>query len=357
MICSQENLDYHYFRFTDGAVRSCFSETSFRDVISTEAFRRLKSIHFLGSIDYLLSGPRTGVEERHTRYDHSLGVASLAKRFALAKGLSGNEYETIVIAALLHDIGHAPLSHSLEPTFVSIFDVNHHLVGEKILRGEVRLGVKLAKALERLGINNFEVMSLISGVGCGIGREIFSRAINVDTIEGIIRSASYQQRKEVLLNPVAVIDAYVDLGNPSHEILDEFWRTKDYVYSSIIQSKIGLVADYICKKYMELNSSSFSASYYYGTEAELKKDHANLFCALDLFGRTGAILPSLVRDGEEIVYTKRKFFIDASIPLRDYRDVDRRYRQVKERKVVSIKKTGGEGAHGYSEHNESRRLF
>jgi hypothetical protein len=281
----------------------------------------------------------------------------LAKRFALAKGITGKAYETVVVAALLHDIGHAPLSHSLEPAFASIFEVNHHLVGEKILRGEVRLGVKLSKVLDRAGVNNFEVMAHISGVGDGIGREIFARSINVDTIEGIVRSATYQKRKEVLPSPVAILDAYAELNESSQGILDEFWATKDYVYSNLIQSRIGLVADFLCKRYMEKNWQSFSPSYYYGTEVELKKDHAQLFEALDLFGRDKKISPEIVKDGDELIYTKRRFLIDRSVALRSYSDIDRRYLQAKEKKTVSIRKTGGEDAHRYAEHQESRRLF
>lgn len=174
--------DYHIFRFSRADIEACFPEKVFREVISTDAFKRLGSIHFLGAIDYLMLGGQKGVEKRHTRYDHSLGVANLAKRFALAKGIRGKEYEGIVVSALLHDIGHAPLSHSLEPAFKSLFEIDHHRVGERILRGEVPIGVRLARTLTRNGLNNFEVMATIAGVGRGIGKDLFSRSINIDTI-------------------------------------------------------------------------------------------------------------------------------------------------------------------------------
>lgn len=338
-------------------MQEVFPESIFQEVIATEAFRRLKSIHFLGAIDYLMFGGAGGIERRHTRYDHSLGVGALAKRFAQAKGIVGNDYETIVIAALLHDIGHAPLSHSLEPAFRSIFEIDHHRVGELILTGQVRPGVRLAKVLQRNGVNNFEVMALISGVGKGIGRELFCRSINVDTIEGITRSASYLQKKELVLSPVKVLDAFVDLGAKSAEVLDEFWLTKDWVYTTIIQSDIGLVADYICKRYMELNSGAFSSSYYYGTETELKRDHSVLFRALDALGRDREISPEIVRDGEEVHFVRRKFFIDRSVALDGYADLDRRYLQKKEKVITKVSKTGGEVAHGAAKHSGSRNLF
>lgn len=349
--------DYHTFRFSESDIRKYFPEPEFRDVIDTDAFRRLKSIHFLGGIDYLMTGSQKGVEARNTRFDHSLAVATLAKRFANAKGIVGDEYKSVVIAALLHDIGHAPLSHSLEPAFKSIFEINHHLVGERILKGEVRIGFKLEKVLSRLGLNNFEIMSLVSGHGQGVGREVFARSINVDTIEGIIRSATYLHRKELVLNPVVVLDAYAELGRSSQDVLDEFWKMKDYVYTKVIQSKKGLTADYICKRYMEINARNFDKDYYYRTEAELRKEHSALFEALDNLGRYDAIDPSLVRDREGIAYTKRNFVIDESVALNSYADIDRRYLQVKRPLVMDVRKTGGDHAHKLSEYPKSKSLF
>jgi uncharacterized protein len=356
VIAKNSQRDYHTFRFQEPEITSYFPESEFREVINTDAFRRLKSIHFLGSIDYLLTGNR-GVEERHTRFDHSLAVASLAKRFALAKDLSGSSYQNVVIAGLLHDIGHAPLSHSLEPAFKSIFSINHHMVGEKILRGEIRLGMKLDKVLTKYGINNFEIMSLISGHGSGLTREPFARSINVDTIEGIIRSASYLYRKELVINPVTVLDAFVELGKSSTDILDEFWILKNHVYSTIIQSPKGLIADFMCKRYMEINSSDFEKAYYYNTELDLRKQHGALFSALTDLRRNNIVDPALVHHGEVLRYTQRHFTIDTSVALRTYADIDKRYLQRKDSRVMEVKKRGGDRAHREDKYHRGESLF
>lgn len=349
--------DYHIFRYSKANIQEVFPEEIFQEVISTAAFKRLASIHFLGSIDNLFHSSQRGIEERRNRYDHSLAVASLAKRFMLAKGVGGKEYETAIVAALLHDIGHAPLSHSLEPSFKSFFEIDHHLVGEKILKGEVRIGRRLSRVFERHQINNFEVMALVSGFGDGAAKELFCRPINVDTIEGIIRSASYRLRSDVVINPVVVLDAFADLGPQSQDVLDEFWLLKDFVYQSVIQSPKGLIADYLCKRYMELHVRSFDPSYYYGTEKELKTDHRNLFETLEEFGRSNKIPPSLIRDGEDLSYVKRRFFVDKTVPLRSYSDVSRRYLQSKKKVELTIRKRGGDDAHGMQSYAERKRLF
>jgi HD superfamily phosphohydrolase len=42
--------------------------------------------------------------------------------------------------ALLHDIGHLPISHSLEPVFLSVFGIDHHHASEDIFFGRVAIG-------------------------------------------------------------------------------------------------------------------------------------------------------------------------------------------------------------------------
>ena len=102
----------------------------FAGVVATPAFQRLKSIRFLGGIDYLLVRAPNGVKGniRYTRYQHSLGVARLALHYCQERGLSSSERRLVYVAALLHDVGHAPLSHSLEPVFDEIFGLEHHRI-------------------------------------------------------------------------------------------------------------------------------------------------------------------------------------------------------------------------------------
>lgn len=347
----------HILKYSPSDISSVFSDPAHQEIIKTPAFRRLKSIHFLGSIDFIINPSRKGVEVRHTRYDHSLAVGSLALQLAKSLGVTDEETRLIVAAALLHDIGHAPLSHSLEPALKSFFYVDHHRVGERILRGEVRLGLKLASTLSRWGMSNIEIMCLISGVGSGFGKEVFSRAINVDTVEGITRSAMYLYRRGLTVSPVEVIEAFSKIGPDSEKILDEFWMLKDEVYSRIIQSWMGLMADLLCKRYVEKNFSMFNESYYYGTEKELRDQHSELFEALWNLGERRMVSPKLVSDGEEISFSKRSFYIDKSIRLKTHKDVDRRYLQRKDRVTLTIRKRGGEDAHELKKYSKCDSLF
>ena len=84
------------------------------DLINTREFQRLRRIKQLGVCELVFPGAG------HSRFAHSIGVMHVARSF-LARirrvwpGLLDEERETLVLAAaLIHDVGHGPFSHSFE---------------------------------------------------------------------------------------------------------------------------------------------------------------------------------------------------------------------------------------------------
>lgn len=84
-------------------------------IIRDDFFQRLRNIKQLGFSEYVFPGAT------HTRFIHSIGVmniATLAYDRLFRSKLNDSEFlrlkETLKLAALLHDVGHAPLSHSTE---------------------------------------------------------------------------------------------------------------------------------------------------------------------------------------------------------------------------------------------------
>jgi hypothetical protein len=88
------------------------------DIIQHPYFQRLRYIKQLGLSDLVYPGAQ------HTRFHHAIGAMHLMGR-ALetlrTKGIeiSDQEFESAQVAILLHDIGHGPLSHTLEETLLS----------------------------------------------------------------------------------------------------------------------------------------------------------------------------------------------------------------------------------------------
>lgn len=92
------------------------------DIISHPWFQRLRHIKQLGLTDYVYPAAQ------HTRFQHALGAMYLMTRvldLLRKKGIeiTDEEYEASVICVLLHDIGHGPLSHTLEDSLLT--GINH----------------------------------------------------------------------------------------------------------------------------------------------------------------------------------------------------------------------------------------
>ena len=109
-------------------------------LIGTPAFLRLQKVKQLGFVYRVWPGAT------HTRYEHSLGcyhLAVRALRILLQRGedgglagVSASSVQTLVVAALLHDIGHYPFSHTIEELGYPI--ILHEKVGRSIIEnGEI----------------------------------------------------------------------------------------------------------------------------------------------------------------------------------------------------------------------------
>ncbi len=88
------------------------------DIINHPYFQRLRRIRQLGLTEFVYPGAI------HTRFHHALGAmhlmsVSLNTLRSKSHEISEAEYESALIAILLHDIGHGPFSHALENTVLS----------------------------------------------------------------------------------------------------------------------------------------------------------------------------------------------------------------------------------------------
>lgn len=195
------------------------------ELIGTKEFQRLRRIRQLGTTFFTFHGAE------HSRFNHSLGVYEITRRiidvFQGRPHWNNEERLLCLSAALLHDIGHGPFSHSFE----KVFDSDHEEWTRQIIIGPTeinqvltKVGVdfpkKVADVIEKTYSNKL-VVSLISS------------QIDADRMDYLLRDAYYTG---------------VSYGTFDMErILRVMRPTEDQVV--IKQSGMHAVEDYIMSRY------------------------------------------------------------------------------------------------------------
>ena len=196
------------------------------DLIQTKEVQRLRRIKQLGGTYMVFH------TAEHSRFSHSLGVYEMARKIIRAlmhRGtiLSEDERLLVLSAALLHDLGHGPFSHSFE----SVFSVRHELFTERII------------------MENTEVNRVLEAYQKGFAtkvRDMINKTYPNPLIISIISSQLDADRLDYLLR-----DAYFT-GAPYGEIdVERILRTMRVVNNKIVYKVSGMhaIEDYLMSRY------------------------------------------------------------------------------------------------------------
>ena len=138
--------------------------------------QRLRWIKQLGLASLVYPGAN------HTRFEHSLGAYHLADLLAKNFGLQEEDKMLVCAAALLHDLGHGPLSHATEAALAPYLRTEHESIVDILKKDEIR------RVLNKYGLQASDIQSTINGSGLG---QIVSGEIDVDRMDYLIRDAHY----------------------------------------------------------------------------------------------------------------------------------------------------------------------
>ena len=155
-----------------------------KNVIDTHAVQRLRRIRQLAGAEYVYPAAN------HTRFEHVLGAMYLAGVVVenLPTELSNEERQKVRLAALLHDVGHAPFSHLFEPFLLKYLGRNHEDMSTWIIANS-----QLTDVINDQGFDANELSKLAVGQTTRPDKrflgQVISSSFDVDKMDFVVRDS------------------------------------------------------------------------------------------------------------------------------------------------------------------------
>ncbi|MEM3833054.1 MAG: HD domain-containing protein [Thermoprotei archaeon] len=151
-------------------------------IIDTRPFQRLRKIKQTGMVYLVYPGAQ------HTRFEHSIGTRYVAEQILLTLKINGLEItkddeKSLYAAALLHDIGHTALSHSIGDTILG--PERHELIAKQIIKH-----TEINDVLESEGLDPDKISDMIVGKADFLSH-IVRGEIDADRLDYLRRDAYY----------------------------------------------------------------------------------------------------------------------------------------------------------------------
>lgn len=222
------------------------------DCIELPEFQRLRRIKQLGLTSLVYPGAQ------HTRFQHVIGamhLMDLAVKSLRSKNVSISKDEEIgvLLAILLHDIGHGPFSHSLEHSILrgvhheDISSVLMHHINEK-MDGRLDLAIRIFE-------NKYERPFL---------HQLVSSQLDMDRLDYLRRDSFYTGVSEGTVG----IERIIQMLNVKNNNLivdqkgiysvEKFLMARRFMYWQVYLHKTSIVADYILLSILKRAKELFS---------------------------------------------------------------------------------------------------
>ena len=242
--------------------------------------QRLRRIRQLG-LGYLVFPAA-----EHSRFSHAIGALELAQR--VLKNLkekdttiSDAEVRGTLIAILLHDIGHGPLSHTLEHTLIA--DFNHEMMSLKIMHNLNReFDGELTTAIEIFTDQHPKKFL----------HQLISSQLDIDRLDYLKRDSFFTGVSEGsvginrILKTMRVINGNVVIEKKGIYAIENYILSRRLMYMQVYLHKTVLSADSLIQKIFtrakfliengqKLRSPSSPLSYFLKSKRSAKKSISN----------------------------------------------------------------------------------
>jgi uncharacterized protein len=207
------------------------------DIIQHKYFQRLRRISQMGLSYLVYPGAH------HTRFHHALGCMHLMQKAINVlrfKGvtISDDEENGLLVAILLHDIGHGPFSHAMEHSIVN--DVSHEEISLRFMEelntefnGSLTLAISIFK-----GEYPRQFMC-----------ELISSQLDMDRADYLKRDSFYTGvaegniNSERLITMLNVIDDQLVVEEKGILSVEKFLIARRFMYWQVYMHKTGVVAE------------------------------------------------------------------------------------------------------------------
>lgn len=215
------------------------------DLIAHPYFQRLRRISQMGMSYLVYPGAH------HTRFHHALGAMFLMNKAVEVLSFKGvkiseKEKEALLIAILLHDIGHGPFSHAMEHSIVEGVSHEHiSLLFMQELNAEFNSKLTLAIAIFK---DEYERKFL---------HQLISSQLDMDRLDYLRRDSFYTGVSEGAVNSERLI-AMLNVKNDGLVIeekgiysVEKFIVARRLMYWQVYLHKTGIVAEQLLTKVLK----------------------------------------------------------------------------------------------------------
>lgn len=259
----------------------------FLELSDSPEFQRLHNIRQLGFAHLVFPGAH------HTRLEHCLGAYKMACTAADSLDLSDQDKTTIACAALLHDLGHGPFSHTLEFLLKNQFGVDHVDLTEKIILGDYEVFSpaeqnllqfnKITDILDTYDIDHARIVDIIRGKTKETPylSQLLNSPIDIDQLDYLMRDAYYTGvaygmiDAGRLLNTLTIHKDTLSIWRKGVSVVENILMARGLMYSSVYFHKTIRIAELMLCKAIEKITDVKPFEYFKLTDAELLEELKN----------------------------------------------------------------------------------
>lgn len=259
-------------------------------LINSRPVQRLRFIHQLGFAFLVFPGAE------HSRFSHVLGAMHLAGRVYdalcakgagfLPPGARSRERRLTRAAALLHDVGHAPFSHSAEELFEE--GIDHEEMTRRLLALP-----EIEEIFERHGegLEPADVVRLLAGGGGSTERllaRIISGELDVDKMDYLLRDSLYCGVRYGSYDLERLLDTMLPIEDPETgtwgtgvdeggvHALEALVMARYYMFTQVYFNATGKALELHLNQWLEENGQRWACE----PEAFLRQDDVSVWTDL-----------------------------------------------------------------------------